>query len=381
MQASYPPLSPEKVRALPVVSPAGPAPPGTVIELGSHFVRGIEGAPQVGTRVRPLESENGSLLGHYVTVETRGASVPLRVDAPRPAVRRLSLEDATRRDLDGASGRGCDFLGFRPVPERELLGPAPPALVDQQDVRSEPFPFTDTTFPWSTFGRVTSGGNPYQAANGVMIGPRHVLTSSRIAFWQPDGSLPWLSFAPAYSYGSTPFGTASVGQVLFFARVEWFLPDNRLDLMALDYMVCILDHRLGDTTGWVGSRPWNPAWEGLPNWSMVCYNRDFGDGHVRVYQSGFSVVRTIVPPGTTPPGSGLVLEHGAQLSYPVQPSVREQAGPIFAWWDGEPWPRVVALQTSAKELLPPTHPATFRQLAASGEPLVWLIQQALADFP
>ena len=111
-------------------------------------------------------------------------------------------------------------------------------------------------------------------------------------------------------------------------------------------------------------------------WGLVTYRADFGSGQERTFQDGFAILSTIVPEGGTPPACGLVLEHAAKMGDPFASPLPVNGAPIFAWWPGEAGPRVVALHSGAF-IRPPVH----REMAGSGDPLVWLIEQALAEYP
>jgi V8-like Glu-specific endopeptidase len=80
--------------------------------------------------------------------------------------------------------------------------------------------------------------------SGVLIGPRLLLTASHAVPWDTSN---WsVRFAPAYRNGNDPrFGHAYVD--------EWRGVRNVNDVTGLDYVICKLNWRIGDRTGWLGS--------------------------------------------------------------------------------------------------------------------------------
>src|SRR5437667_300728 len=122
----------------------------------------------------------------------------------------------------------------------------------------ERYTFSDTSFPWCTCGLVETGGGN---GSGVMIGPRHLMTASHVINWGAGNTAGWLKFTPLYFDGSAPFGFA------YGTRVYWYLKaDSDGDGIigstetAFDYVVVVLDSRLGDITGWMGSRGYDTDW-------------------------------------------------------------------------------------------------------------------------
>lgn len=223
--------------------------------------------------------------------------------------------------------------------------------------------FADTSFPWSTCGRVAKAGG---WASGVMVGPRHLLTASHVVNWQPNNTAGWMTFTPMQFDTSTPFGSANVSQIYW-----WKQADNSDGIdeeeCAFDYVVCELDRRLGDLTGWVGSRVYSTSWDGTASWGHVGYPQDISGGLRPTYITG---------PIDSEFTRSLSGRSSFGLKHRIDAVGGQSGGPYLGWWDGEDWPRVVATQ-SAENWDGPGGPNT----AGGGGPLPELISYAITQAP
>lgn len=221
------------------------------------------------------------------------------------------------------------------------------------------YTFSDTAFPWCTCGRVDTAGG---WGSGVMIGPRHMMTASHVINWGPNNTAGWVKFTPLYFDGSAPFGVARA------TRIYWWQQVNGSDGISstecpFDYVVCVLDRRIGDLTGWMGSRGYDTDWNGKNYWGHIGYPGDMAGGQrpafigYQKFDSTFS--------GTT---SGRT-SYGIKHKIDVIPG--QSGGPYFGWWANEPWPRVVSIQ-SAHQWGGSTGPNT----CGGGNPLSELINFA-----
>jgi len=222
------------------------------------------------------------------------------------------------------------------------------------------FTFSDTSFPWSACGIVNTAAG---WGSGVMVGPRHMMTASHVVNWGPNNTAGWMRFTPLRFDESEPFGRAGV------TRVYWWNQANAgdgisADECAFDYVICVLDRRLGDTVGWMGSRAYATSWNGGAYWAHVGYPSDLAGG-VRpafigngAFDSDFT--RTI---------GG---RDSLGLRHRIDAVPGQSGGPYFGWWDGDPWPRVVASQ-SAENWGGTGGPNT----SGGGNPLPELISHAL----
>ena len=295
-----------------------------------------------------------------------------------PAVKSVNLARAKRVEFEEPTGLRPKHLDFRPIPQ-EL----PKALRQLNRIRrydlklsadmglptnifspDDRFTFSDTAFPWSTCGRVDTAAG---FGSGVMIGPRHLLTASHVVNWGAGNTAGWLKFTPLLFDASEPFGHAFATTVYSWNKADASDGINA-DETAFDYVVCALDTRMGDVTGWMGSRGYSTDWDGGNFWGHVGYPSDLAGGSRPAfigYQAMDSTfTRTI----------GGRDSFGIKHRIDVIPG--QSGGPYFGWWDSEPWPRVISTQ-SAQQWGGVTGPNT----SGGGNPLPELINFARTDAP
>jgi V8-like Glu-specific endopeptidase len=193
--------------------------------------------------------------------------------------------------------------------------------------------FNDTAFPWCTTGRVETSAGGW--ASGVMVGPRHLLTCSHAIQWfaTPDPYVAgWIKFIPSYFDGDGPFDEAWGIHIYWEQQVAGPAIDD--GEARNDYVVVTLDRRMGDSTGWMGSRTYDDSWDGGVYWSHIGYPGDLSGGSRPSFQGGISLNGD-----DAQPASNQAIYHRGDV-WPGQ-----SGGPFFGWWSGEPWPRVVAGQS------------------------------------
>ncbi|MFJ9642837.1 trypsin-like serine peptidase [Streptomyces sp. NPDC101206] len=275
-----------------------------------------------------------------------GHSFPPRPETVRVTPAHLSaLDREVSHDLDGHLPEGVPVRAVpRPVPPEQVRPPLwrRPAGVEGDD-RGEAtgvfrpddrFEFSDTSFPWRTCGRVQT---PAGWASGVMVGPRHLLTASHAVPWLASGGSDWMTFTPSQFDTSTPFGTANSTRVYSWLRAHGADGIDSTEA-AFDYVVCVLDRRLGDTVGWMGSRTYSTDWDAKPLWGHVGYPFDIGSGVRPVYHPRGVMDRTVAESTAGRDSYRIVHRNDAVGG--------QSGGPFFGWWDGDPWPRVVAGQSA-----------------------------------
>jgi hypothetical protein len=383
------PLTSDEIRARPTVPATAEMPADARVLLGSYVVESATlRPPEVTTNITPLEAGGGGGGRYRLDVELQGARLPLTNSLTGIATHAGSADERLPRLERAKLGYRPPFHDLRVIPDR-LRTPDLPQEWQFLDEVAQPSPrykFNDRSFPWCAFGRVTAptySPSLNSHGTGVMIGPRHLLANNRIVRWNPQGGdAGWIVFTPAYFHGEAPFGTAYAEKVFFWRQLEPLFPTRDEHLLAFDYVVCVLNRRIGDITGWVGWQDtYDPAWNGLPLWSTVAYCDDFANGEEPTFQDQVRVLDVRKPAGTDPPGQALVLENNAKTG--VSELFHEPGAPLFGWWHPpEPWPRVVGMHATVKG------PESFKppvdwgpSLAAGGLPLSWLIEHARAAFP
>jgi V8-like Glu-specific endopeptidase len=321
--------------------PRGPA----IRDEGSifrHIPVAADEPPIVETRIERIKGRDGSITGFDVVVEIAGVRVGRRA-FPAPiegkGFRRglKPTSEAVKREL--LSAYVPDHLAFDPRPRRfararRLALPngskvKRPTTVFAPDDRRV---FQDTSYPWSTVGRVET---PHGIGSGAMIGPRHLLTVSHVIDWnvEPPFAANWVKFTPSYYDGSEPFGHS------YSTNIYWFNKDNGDNTIdateeQFDYVVVVLGDRIGESTGWMGARGYSDDWDGLNVWSHMGYPSDLNSGSRPIFESPFPLDGS-----SGEPDAHEAILHTADV-FPGQ-----SGGPMFGWWDGDVGPRAVAVQS------------------------------------
>jgi V8-like Glu-specific endopeptidase len=215
--------------------------------------------------------------------------------------------------------------------------------------------FSDTSFPWCTAGKVDTGGG---WGSGALVGPRHLLCASHMMTWNPDNTVNQVTFTPSYFDGNAPFGNSGI--VHWYAYRKNHGPTLSADDIAEDYVLLVLEQRLGDICGWMGTRGYDSGWNGLAVWSHIGYPGDLTGGARPTYQGSIPVDST----------SGSSADEDLWHKGDVWPG--QSGGPYFAWFGNEPWPRACGVQSAQ-------NPST--NSAGGGYYISNLVNQARSDFP
>jgi len=193
--------------------------------------------------------------------------------------------------------------------------------------------FSDTSFPWATCGRVETEAG---WGSGVMIGPRHMMTASHVIVWKPGNTAGWVKFTPLKFDSSEPFGHAYATLIYSWNKADGSDGLNRTE-GAFDYVVCVLDSYLGNVTGWMGSRGYDTGWDGGNYWGHIGYPQDLVGGA----RPSFIGYQAFIDEDSA--------SASGRSSYRIQHRIDvipgQSGGPYFGWWDSEPWPRVVGIQS------------------------------------
>lgn len=348
-----------------------------------------QGRPKVSTRVsardknvviRPdgrLAKGAGRKRGVRLQVKFSGAELGTHVFPPPISGKQLKLPRATaatralaRVGLPDLDGYLPDHLPLNPIPPRIDRRLKIPRYLSADTGRTkrdrarvttifspdDRYTFSDTSFPWSTVGRVDTAGG---VASGVMIGPRHLLTVSHAIVWLAGSNAGWVQFRPSYFDGSAPFGGAWATRWYAYRKVVG--PGLSRAESREDYVVLVLDRRIGDITGWMGSRTYADSWDGGTYWRHMGYPGDLAASQRPSYERDIAL-----------DGSGADSDSHKRAFHKGDVWPGQSGGPFFAWWSGENWPRAVAVQSGQ---------TASNNLAAAGSRLVNLIIQARTDFP
>lgn len=268
-----------------------------------------------------------------------------------------------------ADGSRPEHLDLRPVPNEvpETLRRPPFTLAHGIEVRDKYADrattvfapddrrvFFDTAYPWSTCGRVDTPGGQ---ASGAMVGPRHLLTVSHTIQWNANNTAGWVRFRPMLFDTSAPFGEAWGTRVYFKRKVTGPTIDWIEGMY--DYVVVVLDRRIGDLTGWLGGKGYTDSWDGGNYWSHVGYPGDLTSGLRPTFQGSFSL-----------DGVWYELDSHEQMSHHADVWPGQSGGPMFGWWSGAPY--AVAVQSAQNG---------DENKASGGQDMVDLILKARAENP
>jgi len=286
---------------------------------------------------------------------------------PTPKLTKSRIEQA-HMGLPALDGFAPDHLPIQPIPEKlpkELAVPrfmSGKPLVKGKDQATTVFPpenrytFADTSFPWCTIGRVDTGGG---WASGVLIGPRHLLTVSHAMVWGSGNTCGWVRFRPSYFDGSAPFGEAWATRWYAYRKV--YGPSLSRAEMREDYVVLVLDRRIGDTCGWIGSRTYSDSWDGGRYWRHIGYPGDMAGGQRPSYERDIAL-----------DGSFWDAQSHQRIWHQGDVWPGQSGGPFFAWWSGESWPRVVSVQSAEN---------SDENTSSGGSHMVDLIIRARNEYP
>jgi V8-like Glu-specific endopeptidase len=308
------------------------------IALERRFHIAADREPRVKTRLERIDRGDGQPNWEVVVeiedVRAGGHALPPALKGKASKIERRRIgEDQLAQHLT------CyvpDHLGFNATPQQYLKSVKRilPVMSEQRVATTvfgtdERRAFRDTTYPWSTVGLVQTNRG---SGSGVMIGPRHLLTVSHVIDWTapPGFAADWVRFTPSFFDGNAPFGEA------FGAHIYWYLQEDGDNFISgdegnFDYVVVVLDRRLGETTGWMGARGYDDDWDSLDVWSHIGYPADLNSGLRPTWQGGFRV------DGTDAAAQSVL--HQADV-FPGQ-----SGGPVFAFWPGEVGPRAIAVQS------------------------------------
>lgn len=357
--------------------------PGTGLPIGrphhSFYVSSLSNVPpRITASEIPLSSQGDK---HVFKIDVESIEGHLLVGAP-------PMQQKLLRRNDLAKFRGNHSTApYRPEPvpmthvptvkKRKRTATRPRLLLKDKPARPlEIFPpdlrqhLVDLSYPWRTTGRTVSpmGDGTVKIGSGTLVGPRHMLTASHVIGWNNPGG-PSVSFTPMYDNGAQPFGQAS-GIWGYWYREE-NAPEDQLDVSE-DYVVVVLDQRLGDTLGWMGTRTYSTDWDDSPYWFNIGYPNDLGGGQIPFWQNQVSFEDADNPGILGQEGDGLYMDtESASLSQ------GNSGGPFFAFWDTDGW--YIVSVASAEGTLDWTFDDD--NWAAGGSPMVQLVLQAQADFP
>ncbi len=229
--------------------------------------------------------------------------------------------------------------------------------------------FADRGYPWCAIGRVDT---PVGHGTGCLVGPRHLLTASHLVKWLPDNRAGSIRFRPAFNsdQADADVGEASddvfATAVTVYKKIEVGSPPGIANGdVSADMALCILERRVGDELGWLGTRVYDDESDDESHWANVGYpSCQPNDGLRPIYDSG-------APLESQDCGLGTVIRcAGAMAS-------GHSGGSVFAFWPDGPYSIGVY---SSSGTIGEISDARGHFLAG-GELLVRLVRKMREDFP
>jgi V8-like Glu-specific endopeptidase len=314
-------------------------------EVGDEIRLRVEGV-KIGRHAfpPPIPTKSFKPLGN----KSRSFSKPLDTTGYLPT--HLDLRPTPRRPPPGLA-RPPFTLPHGITTERKL-GPRATTVFAPDDR----LVFFDTTYPWSTCGRVDTPGGQ---SSGTMVGPRHLLTVSHAIQWLPNNTAGSVRFRPMLFDTSAPFGEA--WGTLIYSKMKVDGPTIGWIEGMYDYVVVVLDRRIGDLTGWMGTRGYTDGWDGGDYWAHVGYPGDLTAGVRPTFQGGISL-----------DGVWYEFDSHEHMSHHADVWPGQSGGSFFGWWSGDVGPRAVAVQSSQN---------SGENNASGGQDMVDLVIRARAENP
>jgi V8-like Glu-specific endopeptidase len=296
--------------------------------------------------------------------------IPTTALNPRTIDRKLFLKDIPGHRPSGAR---TAFLPKLAKPTHQLRPSKGKGLDRGGSIfgADDRYLFQDNSFPWRTTGKVNTAG---KWGSGTTIGPRHVLTASHVVNWTGGsrGGVAWINFTPGYFDGRGPWGVFAATRVIYWLQAPGTLTDEQT---AFDYVVLVMEDRIGDMIGYPGYRTYDSDWNGGSYWQYTGYPGELSSGERPAFQGGCTISNA--QDESLNGQSGLVLGHFNEFT-PGQ-----SGGCTWGWWDGEPWPRVVGVgSTIGDTTVKSTNVGTRGDNEYGGGPaLSALIAYARSNYP
>jgi len=168
-------------------------------------------------------------------------------------------------------------VGDQLVPAKASTHPKPPTVL-HHDQRLEPaivYPpgertiYNDRSYSWGCICKVTTATDLVGSA--ALIGQRHLLTASHCVDWGTSAA----ENIEGHLTGTTAAATAFDTLAYTFTHISG---DPTVTTLDEDYPCLVLDQRLGDVFGWLGTKTYDSSWDDDNVWWSMGYPTDIASG-------------------------------------------------------------------------------------------------------
>ena len=369
------PLSSIRLKQLASIPPKEKTPSEILVNMG--YLNLYEGSQASLVKLKELENNfkvNVTIPGKFIGKRIKMQNIP----SQNPIIKK---DEVIVKKLLTGSRPGYTNIKFFPERIELKLNEQRLPSVDFDykykdeilDIPDHVFPpenryiYDDTNFPWITVGRVDT---PLGYCTGCTIGSRLLLTASHCIQWNDDNTTGYVRFRPSYYNGDAPFGESWATNTIFWTKVSG--GDGVSDQeTAFDYVVCVLDSRIGDIVGYPGYRIYDSDWNGESNWQHMGYPSDLSGGERPSFQ-GDCIVSS-VENKTTSGQTGYVLGHFNDVVG------GHSGGPVWGWWENEEWPRIIGTHSTSPRI--PGNNTSGDNEFGGGPALSSLISWARSNYP
>ena len=302
--------------------------PDASIELARFFDRNVD--------IRYDEKTGALVIESKLTLDplAEAPSIPGDVLNSRLLADPSFVKQFMKSEFEGSIP---DHLAFSVKPTIVQDEDASVVIAEGNDIATNVFGaddrkiFHDHHYPLSTVGRVE---NAKGVCTGTMVGRRLMLTAGHCVNWKNDNEIGWLKFTPSYYNGEAPFGVAWATKIIY-----WEKPDASDGLTdhetAFDYVIAVLDRDMGDVTGYTGYRTYSSQWNNLKAWQNIGYPGPLTSAKRPVISSGGAITSVQSEFSLSTGQTGYVLGNFIDMQK------GHSGGPVWGWWSGETYPRVV----------------------------------------
>ena len=187
--------------------------------------------------------------------------------------------------------------------------------------------YNDTSYPWGCVCKITnpSGGT----GSGALIGPRHILTASHVLDWNTDEA----DKIELHLAGTV--ASATVYDIAVWRFTEIRGGDPTYSTVDEDYAVLVVEERLGDRFGYLGTKTYDSGWDDLAAWHTMGYAFQPADGTFPVFQLYNRLNEDAADYGS-----------GRAMTTDADACSGQSGSSMFGFWGNDPGAYVVAVMSA-----------------------------------